>query len=150
MDKLEHIMKRFEIAYGKWVVRNRWLLIIITSIAVFAAFNGLQNLSFKADNRVFFSDDNPQLLALEALENTYDKSNTVLITIAPKSGNVFDRNTLSAVEEMTEAAWQMPYSSRVNSISNFQHTWVNDDDLIVENLVQNAANLLDKDLEKIK
>ena len=78
-------------------------------------------LTLNPDNRVFFSEDNPQLMALEALENTYTKSNTVLFVLAPKDGDVFTRDTLSAIEELTEASWLMPFSSRVNSITNFQH-----------------------------
>ena len=69
-------------------------------------------------------------MALEALENTYTKTNTVLFVLAPKDGDVFTRDTLSAIEDLTEASWQMPFSSRVNSITNFQHTKVEDDDFI--------------------
>jgi len=50
------------------------------------------------------------------------------------------------LEEFTEACWIIPYSSRVNSIINFQHTRGEDDDLIVEDLVQNSASLTDEDL----
>ncbi len=44
----------------------------------------------------------------------------------------------------------MPYSSRVNSITNFQHTRGEEDDVIVEDLVQNAKSLSDADLNRIK
>ena len=63
---------------------------------------------------------------------------------------VFTRETLSALEELTEASWQLPFSSRVNSITNFQHTRVDEDDLIVEDLVQNAAILSDEELAEIQ
>ena len=83
--------------------------------------------------RVFFSEENPQLQALEALENTYRAYN-VLFALAPKGGKVFSRETLRMIEELTEAAWQIPYSSRVDSLSNFQYTWAEEDDLIVEEI----------------
>ena len=88
--------------------------------------------------------------ALDALENTYNRINNVLFAIAPKDGKVFTRETLSLVEELTEAAWQMPYSSRVDSLSNFQYTWAEEDDLIVEDLYYDAESLSDADLERIK
>jgi predicted RND superfamily exporter protein len=73
------------------------------------------HVTISNDMRVFFSDANPQLQALEALENTYVKNEGAFFIVAPKDGNVFTRETLAAVEELTEAAWQMPYSSRVDT-----------------------------------
>ena len=150
MEKKSSLINRIEIAFGKWVIKRRWWILGVSILLVLSMLNGMSYLTFNADNRVFFSEDNPQLLALEALENTYNKSNSLLITIAPKNGELFTRETLSAIEELTEAAWQIPYSSRVNSITNFQYTRVEDDDLIVEDLVQNAANMSESDLKEIK
>ena len=112
--------------------------------------SGLRFLSFNMDNRIFFSEDNPQLQALETLENTYVKNYNVLFIVEPKGGDVFERQVLAAIEELTEASWQMPYSSRVDSITNYQHTWVDEDDLVVENLVENASELSDEALQQIK
>jgi predicted RND superfamily exporter protein len=106
-------------------------------------------LTINNDTRVFFSEDNPQLQALEALENTFSKDNTVLFAVASKDGKVFTRKTLAVVEGLTEASWQMPYSSRVDSVTNFQHARAEEDDLIVEDLVQNAEDLSDEDLGRI-
>jgi len=123
------------------VVRRRFLLIVITLLAVVFAGRGMFFLTFNNDNRVFFSPENPHLKALEALENTYTKENGVVFVIAEKDGDIFTQKTLSAIEDLTEKAWFIPYSIRVDSISNYQHTEVNEDDLIVENLVTNAMQL---------
>ncbi len=140
----------FETVFGKWIVKHRWWIIIATILVVFVASSGMRFLRVNNDTRVFFSEDNPQLQALEALENTFSKDNNVLLAIAPKDGNIFRRKTLAVVEELTEASWQMPYSSRVDSVTNFQHTRAEEDDLIVEDLVQNAEALSDEDIERIK
>jgi predicted RND superfamily exporter protein len=143
-------MSKFERIFGHFVVKQRWWIIMATVLGVLAAASGVRFLTISNDTRVFFSEKNPQLQALEALENTYSKDNNVLFVIAPKNADVFTRNTLAAIEKMTEASWQMPYSSRVDSLSNFQHTRAEEDDLIVEDLVQNAKSLSDVDLERIK
>lgn len=143
-------MNSFETYFGKWVVSHRWWIIISTILVVSVASSGIRFLTVNNDTRVFFSEENPQLQALEALENTFSKDNNVLFAIAPKDGNVFTGATLGVVEEMTAAAWQMPYSSRVDSITNFQYTRSQEDDLIVENLVQEAGSLSDEDIERIK
>jgi len=143
-------MGGFEAAFGKWVVKYRWLIIITTILIVGFITSGVRFITFTNDMRVFFGKENPQLKALEALENTFNKNENVFFTIAPKDGNVFTRQTLAAIEELTLQAWQMPYSSRVDSISNFQHTWADQDDLIVEDLYEDAQNLSDEEIKRIK
>jgi len=39
-------------------------------------------LTFDNDTRAFFSDDNPQFTALQELEDTYSKTQTVLTSSA--------------------------------------------------------------------
>ncbi len=143
-------MEQFGTRFGFWVIRHRWGLIVVTLLVVVFAGRGMLFLTFNNDNRVFFSPENPQLKALEALENTYTKENGVLFVIAAKDGNIFTRETLSAIEELTEKSWYIPYTIRVDSLTNYQHTEVSEDDLIVENLAKNAMQLNDAELRRIK
>ncbi len=122
-------------AYSRWVVQNRWLVLIVMLVLAVAAAAGIKRLSMTTDYRVFFSADNPQLAAFEKLQNTYTKNDNVLVVMAPKNGDVFTGSTLDAVREYTTMAWQTPHSIRVDSVSNFQHTRGVDDDLIVKDLV---------------
>jgi len=143
-------MNWLEITYPKWVLNNRWFIIFFCLVFVALAASGGRLISFTTNYRVFFSEDNPQLIAFEALENTYVKNDNVLFVLAPDDGNVFSREVLSVVEEFTEKAWQIPYSNRVDSITNFQHTEAEDGDLIVRDLAINTASLSDEELEKIR
>ncbi|MDQ1362761.1 MAG: uncharacterized protein QG652_621, partial [Pseudomonadota bacterium] len=117
-------------------------------IAVLAA--GAGRLAFTNDYRVFFSEDNPQLLAFENLQNTYTKNDNVMFVITPKDGKVFTTGTLAAVRDITKQGWQIPYSIRVDSVTNFQHTRAEEDDLIVDDLVPDPETLSTEDLEQIK
>jgi predicted RND superfamily exporter protein len=143
-------MNQFEIDLGKWVVLRRWWLIAATLLAVVITASGMRFLTINDDLRIMFSEDNPQLQALEELENTYTRNETIFFAIAPKYGDIFTNDNLAAVEELTEAAWQMPFSSRVDSITNFQHTWSEEDDLVVEDLVQGATDLSLDEIQRIK
>ncbi|MFQ5329133.1 MAG: RND family transporter, partial [Thermodesulfobacteriota bacterium] len=136
--------------FGAWVITYRWLIIVGTLLVAVVAASGGRHLTFSNDYRYFFSKENPQLQAFEALQDTYTKNDNVLFAIAPKNGKVFTRATLAIIEELTEASWQVPYSIRVDSITNFQHTRAEEDDLIVEDLVQDAASLTDDELAAIQ
>jgi len=137
-------------AFGEWVVRRRWALIVLCLMFAALSAYGLAFLTVNPDNRVFFDADNPDRLALDALERTYTKDSNVMIVLAPKSGNVFTREMLSLVEDLTAKAWQVPYSRRVDSITNFQHSYATGDDLVIEDLVTDAAGLADDDLARVR
>lgn len=143
-------MRRLEEHLGEWVLKYRWLVIIGSLILVFLAATGMKNLAMSTDYRVFFSADNPQLRAFDALENTYTKNDNVMFVLTPKNGNVFSRDALAAVAALTKKAWQLPYSIRVDSIKNFQYTEAKGDDLIVRDLYKNARHLSDAELKKIQ
>ena len=134
----------------KWLTDHPWLVILTSILLVFAATYGAQKLVFKSDYRVFFGKDNPQLVAYEAMQKIYSKSDTVNFILAPKNKKIFTPKHLAAIQLLTEKSWQIPYSTRVNSITNFQYSHAEDDDMIVEDLVDDTSRLTQNDLEKIK
>lgn len=136
--------------YGEAVIRFRWIIIILSLLAVAGAGYGMKFLSFENDDRVFFGPDNPQLMALEEFENTYNKEVNIVFAVEPGRGDVFTTSVLGAIDELTKASWQIPYSSRVDSITNYQHTWVDGDDLIVKDLASGEGSFSSERLEEVR
>jgi predicted RND superfamily exporter protein len=143
-------MNKFEASYARWVLRNRLLIIVVCLVGVAGLSYGAGNLRFDSSYRAFFSDDNPELIAFENVENTYVKDDNVMAILAPSNGDVFTRDTLAAIEELTTEAWQVPYSNRVDSITNFQYTEAEEDDLIVRDMVKGAVDLDDEALSNAR
>ena len=131
-------MNKFEAAYARWVMQNRFVIIALSLVSVTALSYGAGYLRFDSSYRAFFSEDNPELIAFENVENTYVKDDNVIIIMAPQNGDVFTHSTLAAIETLTTEAWQVPYSNRVDSITNFQYTEAEEDDLIVRDMVKGA------------
>ena len=121
--------------YTRWVIRNRWWVVLSALLVTMASGTGMSKLGLANDYRVFFSEDNPDLNAFEAVENIYTKNDNVLFIVKPRAGEVFTAANLEVIRALTEDAWQIPFSTRVDAITNFQHTWANGDELIVEDLV---------------
>jgi hypothetical protein len=132
------------------VLRHPWWVMIVNALLIIFMAIGAQNLYFRGDYKVFFEPTNPQRMAFEEIQKVFNKSENVSIVIAPNSNKVFTPRTLDLIESITEAAWQTPLSSRVDSITNFQHTFSEFDDLMVQNLIENAANISDSTIEKVK
>ena len=120
----------------EYCVRNPWPVLVATIALVVVAAQGLPNLAVSNDYRNFFSEENPELKAFEHLQDTFDKSDNVLFLLTPKDGKVFTPKTLESVQWLTDQAWQTPFSSRVDSITNYQHTTAIEDDLMVASLVE--------------
>jgi len=137
-------------SYTRWIIRWKYLVVLASIAITFAAASGGQYLSFSNDYRMFFGEDNPQLLAFEKMQATFNKNDNILFVVTPKSGKVFSRNTLAVIKDLTEEAWQVPFSTRVDSITNHQHTTAEEDDLIVDDLVVDPDALTDSDLLKIQ
>jgi len=136
--------------YARWIIRWRWAVLVACLLAVTAAACGLRNFQFSADYKVYFGPDNPELIAFQAFEGTYTKSENILFVLQPADKNVFSRRTLETIRQLTEDAWQIPYSIRVDSITNFQHTAAEGDDLTVADLVDQPLELTDSRLAEIK
>lgn len=137
-------------SYMEWLIKYRWIAILISLVCVGALASGGRFLSFTSDYQVFFGESNPQLSAFNELQETYSKNDNVLIMLEPEDGQVFKTDTLQAIVSLTEMAWKTPHSSRVDSLSNFQYTYAEEDDLIVEDLIEDAAGLDQASLERLK
>ena len=132
-------MREIESRLGGWVIAARWPVIIVTLLLVAAAASGTLFLEFSADNRAYFSKDNPQLLAFEAMENTYAKGGNVFFAIVPEDRDATSALALDATAWLTERAWTIPYSTRVDSVTNFQYTTADGDDILVRDLVDETV-----------
>ncbi|WP_422081614.1 efflux RND transporter permease subunit [Ulvibacterium sp.] len=136
----------------KWaeiVIRFKWPVLLLTLLLAFGlASQG--KMEFDGDYHVFFSESNPELEAFDALQEKYTKDDNIVIVLAPDNGNVFTRKNLVAIEELTASAWNTPYSSRVDAVTNFQHTSAVGDDLYVDDLSYESANKTDTEILEIR
>ncbi|EHK9015084.1 MMPL family transporter [Vibrio vulnificus] len=126
-----------------------WTL-IISLMAIVATAMGAKNLYFRGDYNIFFDGSNAQLQAFDEIQTTFAKTDNIALVLAPKSGDVFDQRTLTQIQEMTEQAWQVPYSSRVDSLANYQHTEAVDDDLLLEDLLYQSYPLTAERIAKVR
>ena len=124
------------------------LLLPLVLVLVCAA--GVSQLKFNVDYRVFFAKDNPQLAAFNHIQDNFSASEKLLLVYTPSSGDVFTPLALQAVQAATRELWKTPYSTRVDSISNFQRTSAQGDELLVDDLIPDDLELNQHNLAAIK
>ena len=125
-----------------FIVRMRWLWLAVTVALVVLSAMPLANIwPPNPDARIFFAEENPDRVALDKFEATFNKNDNLMIVLEPAGGDVFDPGVLEAIGEITERAWYLPFVRRVDSLTNFQHTEADGDDMITRDLVEDPANV---------
>ena len=138
--------------YGAFVTNNPIKVIVASLLVAVIAMLGAQNLRLTNDYRYFFTKENPYLTAFQELERTYSSPDTLLFVYQPKNGSkAVSREALNLAYDLTEGGWQIPYSTRVDSITNFQNTRaIGEDDLEVRSLLDDPATLDDAQMQYIE
>lgn len=112
---------------------------------------GISQIEFKNSYRIFFSPQNPDLQEFDKFEKLYNKTDNLLFVIKDPTGSVFNTKTLEVIKYLTEEAWKLRDASRVDSITNYQHSFAKGDELIVQSLVEkDPKNLTKSEIDKIK
>ena len=116
---------------------------------------GVVYLTISNDFRIYFSEDNPQLLTFERLEEAFISQDNVYFFIKPKNIGkvktpVFQADVLSLIKELTDEGWKLPYSGRVSSLANYQHTLATKDELFTNYLIPDELKLTARNIKQIK
>ena len=137
-------------AFARWIIKHRlWVIAASLLLAAFCGI-GLAFLKFDPDSRLFLGPQNPYRLTLERVEKTFNKANNVIFIVVPKDGNVFSPRSLSLVERLTDHAWQLPYSFRVDSLATHQEGKSETDSITFDPLYKNGASLTQADIDRVR
>ncbi len=149
LKKASNVTNGFAKKWAQFVIRYKWPVLIAT-IILSMGLGSKGAMEFDGDYHVFFSKSNPELEAFDALQEKYTKDDNIVLVLSPSNGNVFTKENLVAIEELTAEAWNTPYSSRVDAITNFQHTSAQGDDLYVDDLSYESSLKTTSEIEEIK
>lgn len=132
------------------ITSHPWLLTFLVVVLVGVISVGEKHLGFTGHYSVFFEEENKIVEAYGEIQEVYGKSDNILIAIGAEGEDIFSPEILSLVQELTEKAWTLPYVSRVDSITNFQHSYAAEDDLVVGDLVDNKQTLTPDRIDHVK
>mgnify|MGYP003700170875 CR=1 FL=1 len=136
--------------FSALILNHPFLVLLASSVLLAGAVAGLPRTQLVSDFEIFFEADNPDLIAYHEQQDAFTTDNNIMFVLTPADGDVFTPDTMAVVEELTEAAWTLPDSVRVDSLSNYQHTSADGDDLLVEPLVENAGQMGEAELDRAR
>ena len=149
LKKISNASNKFAKKWAEFVIKNKWG-VLIGSLVLVMGLASQGKMEFDGDYHVFFSESNPELEAFDALQEKYTKDDNVIIVLSPDNNNIFTKDNLSAIEELTTSSWNTPYSSRVDAITNFQYTRAVEDDLFVDDLSYESSLKSIEEIAEIK
>lgn len=119
----------------QWCMEKPKTVLLLFILACIITGTGAGKLYFRSDYKVFFEDNDPQKLAYEEMQNVFSKSENVTFLILPKNENVYQSDTFELIHGLTEDAWQIPLSIRVESLSNYPYTYADEEGMVVTDLI---------------
>lgn len=133
------------------IVKGRWFFLIFALVLAGVSAARLDRIvPIDPDARIFFDPKNPDRQRLDQFEAMFSKDDNLMFLVEPADGKVFTPETLSYIGEFTEEAWLLPFVRRVNSLTNFQHTYADGDEMIVRDLVIDPTDISEADAADAK
>ena len=112
-------MSKISKTFPQKLSQQNWLhFSLVVAVTIFLAL-GVGELRISAETRVLAGPEDQMRQDLERFEGRFAQNNNLLFVMAPHNGAIFDDNNLAAIEALTELAWQLPFVSKVTSITNF-------------------------------
>ena len=125
------------------LLRLRYAVMALALMISIGIGYGMSTLAFSNDYRDFFAADDEKLVAFEALQDKFVRTNNVYLGVVEDGGNIYAAEPLSRVIALTERLWELPFVVRVDSPANHQFVTAEDDDIAVWDLTTSETPLTD-------
>jgi len=133
------------------IIKDRYQLVVGLSIVIALMFGGgLSKLKFTTDFNVYFSPENPQMQVFDKLEADFNKQDSLTFLVVPKNNDIFTEDTIDLIRTLSEKSWQVPYSRRVDSLTNFLRTTSENDELETDELISSDVEITPELLQSVK
>ena len=136
--------------YTEILISHKLKILIPTLLLILFATIGAKFLEQPSGYRGFVENGQANYEEILNLEEKYGMIDTLSYVIKPNSGDVFQKDVLQLIYELTEVSWKTPYSSRVSSLTNHQYTTVDGDDINIDDFISDVENLTDNDLNILR
>lgn len=136
--------------FAKLLIKYRYLSIGLVLIAVCLLATGLTKLTFNPDLETYFPEGHPAVIRYNEIDDMFIPTDNLIIAVHSNEGTLFNGDSLKVIEELTRKSWTIPYSVRVDSLTNYSYVKSVNDDLIVEPFIEEAEKKSIEFIEKRK
>ncbi len=109
--------------YAEWIYRFRWPVIAGTIVFVALISIGMGFLRLNTSDRVWFNEGSSIVAEYDAFRKRFTQDDALIIAFEHKEG-IFNNDTLLMIQDLSDQFWKTKYVTRVDSITNYSHTYV--------------------------
>ena len=142
----EAIIEKYTVS----ILDHRIKTLIAILLLVLVATAGARFLEAPSGYRGFVESGQPNYQDILNLEEKYGMIDTLSFVIKPNNGDIFQKDVIQLIHELTEVSWQTPFSSRVSSLTNFQYTTVDGDDINISDFISDTDLMDENSLQELK
>ncbi|MDO4692176.1 MAG: MMPL family transporter [Porphyromonadaceae bacterium] len=146
--KIERINQWFA-HKGRWMVRNRWLVLglFITTFAI--GLVGLQFFRISASWEDYFLEDDPMLVKTEEFKAIFGNDN--FAAVLTQCDNLFTKENLELIRELTnEMMDSISYAEKITSLTDIEFMMGGEEGITIEQIVPDIIPSDSAELDKIR
>lgn len=131
--KIELINRKFGI-YAKWLIRFRWLALVLFALAVFGGVCGLKHLVVETSFDDYFVEGDPMLIKTDEFKSHF--GNDYFIGVLTECDNHFTTESLSTLRKLSnELLDSLSYIDKITSLTDIEFLVGNEEGMAIEQIV---------------
>ncbi|MFZ2300318.1 MAG: MMPL family transporter [Gallionella sp.] len=104
-------------SYLRWVLRYRWLIIVLTAMVTVLAISQARNLRVIIDPNTILPQSHPYVATTLLVEKIFGSKYIAVIGVTPKNGDIYQPAVLGKVQRITAALLQTELVVKENMLS---------------------------------
>jgi len=118
----------------QYIIAKPWMSIGLGLIILLSLLPGLTKVESDFSYRIWFRDSEPLIKRYDNFQAKFGNDDLINIIVHSPDG-IFDKNTISLIQRLTEETWKVTDVISVDSITNYQWTSADDDELIIDDFI---------------
>jgi predicted RND superfamily exporter protein len=139
----------FAVSFTAGLVARPWLALVIGLLVTAFAFSGLARLTADFGHAGYFHSNDKWLQEFDNFEDTFGNDDSIIVAVQNPEG-LFNPTSVELLHRLTDQMWQLPEVIRVDSLTNYQRVYADQDDINVEPLIPDDQELSQSYLEERK
>ncbi len=109
--------------FAHWLYNSRWYVIAGTIICTALLVIGAMKLRMNTSYRVWFNEGSERVHEYDKFRKRFAQDNVLLVAFERKNG-ILNSETITMIQRLTKVFWETKYVTRVDSLTNYSHTYV--------------------------
>jgi predicted RND superfamily exporter protein len=129
--------------YIDFVDRFKYHILVVCTLIVAVFSIALKDIAFEGSYRIWFDKDSHIMKSYDRFRSSFSGDDTFIVSFKDENG-IFNKKAIDTILALTKEFKKIDGVQKVNSLTNYQYIYSEDDDLIVEDFFYEAKNFEEK------